>query len=121
MEKNCKKCSSKVIIKSGFIRGHQRYRCKSCGYQFTDTERRGLTPSLKAFAVVLYAHCGMSMGNIAKMFRVSTVAVLKWVRKYESTITSQTRPNKADIIMIDEMWHFVNGKKPRAILPFSAI
>ena len=40
----------------------------------------GVHPALKSFAIVLYAYCGVSMGKIARLYKISTVAVLKWVR-----------------------------------------
>jgi transposase-like protein len=32
----CKGCGSEEQVKNGFMRGKQRYRCKSCGLNFTD-------------------------------------------------------------------------------------
>ena len=87
---SCKKCQSMHYVKSGHIRDHQRYLCKDCGCQFTDTTPRGINPALKALAVVLYSHCGVSMGNLAKLFKVSTVAVLKWIRQAAAQIQSTT-------------------------------
>lgn len=77
---NCKKCHSTNYVKSVHTRGFQRYKCKDCGCQFTPSPRRGKDPALKSFAIVIYACCGVSMGNIARIFNVSTVAVLKWIR-----------------------------------------
>ena len=31
---NCKNCHSDQVIKNGFVRSKQRYRCKSCGCNF---------------------------------------------------------------------------------------
>jgi uncharacterized protein (DUF983 family) len=50
----CKGCGSEAHIKNGFMRGKQRYRCKACGLNFTDTPPRGLPLALKATAVLLY-------------------------------------------------------------------
>ena len=105
----CKKCSSSSYVKSGHIRGLQRYRCKSCRCQFTQTTPGGVSPVLKNLAVLLYAHCGVSMLGIAKLFKVSDVAVLKWIRKASSDISLPE--TDAQIVQIDELWHFVNGKK----------
>jgi hypothetical protein len=53
------------------------------------------------------------MGNIARIFKVSTVAVLKWVKSAAAQIEpSDSRPSP-EIVMIDEFWHFVNGKKTK--------
>ncbi len=110
-ELNCKKCASTSFVKSGHVRGLQRYKCKDCGCQFTATKVRGVNPALKSFAIVMYGYCGVSMGNIARLFNVSTVAVLKWVRSAAAQINPPDKINEAEVVMIDEFWHFVNGKK----------
>jgi hypothetical protein len=55
--------------------------------------------------------CGVSMNKIAKLFGVSGVAVLKWIKKEASLIEDVQSHAESKIVMIDEMWHFVNGKK----------
>ena len=60
--------------------GHQRYRCKACGRNFTATPARGKPPATKALAVLLHALGYVSQGMIAKLLGVSHVAVYKWVR-----------------------------------------
>ena len=52
----------------------------------------------------------MSMLGIAKLFKVSDVAILKGIRAFPDTTFLPTEP--AEVIQIDEMWHFVNRKKP---------
>lgn len=110
---SCKKCQSTRYVKSGHVRGLQRYKCKECGCQYTDTKRRGVHPALKSFAIVLYAYCGVSMGKIARLYKISTVAVLKWVRAAALDAAPLNSTCASDIVMIDEVWHFVNGKKTK--------
>ena len=107
----CKKCGSNKHIKSAHVRGYQRYKCKQCNCQFTDTKPRGVSPVLKQLAIVLYSHCGVSMLGISKLLKVSAVAVLKWIKKYADEIEEPAEKNKSEVIQIDEVWHFVNGKK----------
>ena len=108
----CKKCASKRFVKCGHIDGYQRYKCKDCGMQFTLRARRGVDPVAKGLAVFLYSHCGLSMSKIAKLFAVSVVAVLKWIRKAAHDLPNHKDDFKsAEIVMLDEIWHFVNGKK----------
>ena len=91
--------------------GRQRYRCKACGRNFTATPPRGKPPATKALAVLLYASGNVSQGMIAKLLGVSHVAVYKWVRAAgEATPAPSTVPDD-NIVQIDEMWHFVDGKK----------
>jgi transposase len=130
---NCPKCGSCQHVRFGNAHGRQRYRCSSCGRQFIEHQKqRGVCTAFKQLALFLYGHCGVSMGNIAKIFGVTTVAVLKWIRAYGESLSTQSSANRNTkdtphekteqrhdlpqkqvprVVMIDEMWHFVNGKK----------
>ena len=112
-ELKCKKCLSIRFHKSGYTRGMQRYKCKDCRCQFTESPRRGVDSALKALAIVLYAYCGLSMSKIAKLCHVSVVAVLKWIKREALQVEPLTGMSPSDVVMIDEMWHFVNGKKTK--------
>jgi IS1 family transposase len=41
------------------------------------------------------------------------VAVLKWIRAAGTTLEPVKADKEADIVMIDDFWHFVNGKKTK--------
>ena len=110
----CKSCKSESIVKNGIVRGHQRYRCKSCRYNFTQTPKLGVPAALKSLALVLYGLCGMSMNKIGKIFGVSNVAVLKWVRKEGQKIKDPVPHAQSGIVMLDELWHFVGAKKKKS-------
>src|SRR5256885_15215525 len=49
----CKRCGAEEHVKNGFMKGLQRYRCKACGLNFTDTPPRGMPLRVKVTAVVL--------------------------------------------------------------------
>ena len=49
----CKRCGGEEHVKSGLMRNKQRYLCKGCGLNFTDTPARGKPLALKAAAVLL--------------------------------------------------------------------
>ena len=93
--------------------GHQRYRCKACGRNFTATPARGRPPAMKALAVLLYALGNVSQGMIARLLGVSHVAVYKWVRAAGEGAPAPSATPSDNIVQIDEMWHFVDGKKTR--------
>lgn len=109
----CKKCGSGEKSKNGFVRGHQRFKCTQCGCNYTQTPARGKPAEMKALAVLLYTMGNASYGMIARMLNVSTVAVLKWIRKEAARLERPEIPVGDKYIIIDEMWHFVNGKKTR--------
>jgi transposase len=108
----CKKCSGQNYSKSGHIRGLQRYICKECGCQFTATKRRGVSPALRKIAIILYAHFGVSLSGVAKLCKVSVQAVVKWIKAAASSI-GEIHHTQSQIVQVDEMWHFVNGKKTK--------
>jgi transposase len=107
----CKVCGSEEHIKNGFMRGKQRYRCKACGLNFTDTPPRGLPLALKATAVLLHVS-GLSMNRTAKLLGVSTPTVQAWIELFATTYAQKPAPEgRAVVIELDEMWHYV--KKSR--------
>jgi transposase len=38
----CERCGAEEHVRNGLMRGEQRYRCKACGLNFTDTPPRGM-------------------------------------------------------------------------------
>ena len=108
----CKKCRSKNNVKSGFIKGEQRYLCKDCGCKFVPTRHKGKPEKDKLLAIWLYMH-GLSFRTIAKLFKVTHKAVHDWVKNYAISNYVKPKPQgDAVIVELDEMWHFVGSKKP---------
>lgn len=110
---HCKSCGSVTFVKSGFVRGLQRYKCKDCGCNFTATPTRGKPSPMKALAVLLYGMCNASQAMIARILGVSHVSVYRWIRKEAENMSDPAVPEDTEIVQIDEMWHFVNGKKTK--------
>src|SRR4051812_2320957 len=107
----CKGCGGEEHIKNGFMRGKQRYRCKTCGLNFTDTPPRSLSLALKATAVLPYVS-GLSMNRTAKLLGVSTPTVQAWIEQFAKVHAQKPAPEgRAVVIELDEMWHYL--KKSR--------
>ena len=66
---------------------------------------------MKALAVLLYAMGNASLGMIARLLRVSSGAVYKWIRQDAEAIPEPSANSSAGLVQIDEIWHFVNAKK----------
>ena len=111
---SCKRCGGASYVRNGVVRGHQRYRCRGCGCNFTDTPARGKPVLMKTLAVLLYGMGNMSYGMIARLLGVSHVAVYKWIRAEAEALPEPATPADVAIVQLDEMWHFVNGKKTDA-------
>ena len=111
MSLKCKRCSGSSYTRSGFSLGRQRYKCKDCGHHFTDTPPRGRSEATKSLAVLLYGMGGATQGFIAKLLNVSHVSVYRWMRQAGLAAARPEPKQHGEILLLDEMWHFVNGKK----------
>jgi hypothetical protein len=93
------------------MRGKQRYRCKACGLNLTDTPPRGMPLRVKVEAVLLYLS-GLSMNRTAKLLGVSTPSVQAWIERFAEAYAQKPEPEgRAVVVELDEMWHFL--KKSR--------
>jgi transposase len=111
MELRCKGCGGEEHVKNGLMRGKQRYRCKACGLNFTDTPARGMPLAMKATAVLLYVS-GLSMNRTGKLLGVSTPTIQAWIEQFAKVYAQKPAPEgRAVVIELDEMWHYV--KKSR--------
>ena len=109
----CKFCSSIEYIKSGFVRKKQRYQCKECSRYFTMSPPQGKPAEMKALAVLLYSMGNATYGMIGKLLGVSKVAVYKWIKAAADSVSEPSPKSESGIVQIDEMWHFVDGKKTK--------
>jgi transposase-like protein len=107
MRLRCKGCGSEAHVKNGFMRGKQRYRCKACGLNFTDTPSRGMPLAVKVTAVLLYVS-GLSMNRTAKLLGVSTPTVQDWIERFAQAYAQKPEPEgRALVVELDEMWHYL--------------
>ena len=103
----CKGCGGEEHVKNGFMRGKQRYRCKACGLNFTDTPPRGMPLRVKVEAVLLYLS-GVSMNRTAKLLGVSTPTVQAWIERFAQVYARKPEPGgRAVVVALDEMWHYL--------------
>jgi transposase len=68
---------------------------------------------MKALAVLLYTVGNASFGMISRMLGVSNVAVMKWIKKEAESLPEPSVSKDSTLLQVDEMWHFVNGKKTK--------
>ncbi len=104
---HCKRCGSERQVKNGLMRGQQRYLCKDCGLNFTDTLPRGKPLALKAAAVLLYVS-GLSMNRTAQLLGVSTPTIQAWLEQFAAAYAQKPKPEgRAVVIELDEMWPYL--------------
>ena len=79
---SCPKCSKEDLIKSGVIKGRQRFNCKSCNYSFTVLKQgKSIDPYYVIKSLQLYIE-GISFREIERILGISHVSVMNWVKKY---------------------------------------
>lgn len=78
----CPKCQSQEYVKSGIIKGRQRYKCKNCNYYFT-VQKLGkrIDDYYVTKALQLYVE-GVSYREIERVLGISHVSVMNWVKTY---------------------------------------
>jgi transposase-like protein len=90
----CPKCQGDQVVKSGVVKGRQRYNCKNCKYFFTVfKEGKHIDPYYVIKALQLYLE-GVSLREIERLIGVSHVSVMNWVKKYkvQAPENSEYRP-----------------------------
>ena len=109
----CKNCKSTVVAKSGWVNGKQLYRCKGCGYHFTEGDARTNEKIVakKAMCVLLYSLCKASFRMLAKIFDTSPSLTYRWIVEAGCRLPERSVPGNITEMEFDEMWHFVKSKK----------
>ena len=82
------KCGSAKVVKNGMAVNKQRYKCCSCGYQFTRNTPRGKSISTKLLAHGLY-ECGMTMRQVARLTGVTPQTISRWIDKWHLTYKTE--------------------------------
>ena len=109
----CPKCGSVSFVKNGTNYGNQRYKCKSCNYNFTTNQLgKGIDKYYVRLCLRLYLE-GMGFRSIERIVGVSHVSVINWVKKYGRELSSLRPLNEESIkaVEIDEMHSYIGSKK----------
>lgn len=93
MDIKCLKCGSTEYVKNGKVFGWQRYKCKSCGYQFTKMGERGKPMNIWLTCHGLYVF-GLSMRQIARIVGVSVQTISRWIKKYHQVYMHEIGSNE---------------------------
>jgi len=78
----CPKCKGTEIVKSGVVKGRQRYKCRGCAYHFSVMkEGKKIDPYYVIKALQLHIE-GVSLREIERILGVSHVSVRNWIRQH---------------------------------------
>jgi transposase len=108
----CKGCEGEAIIRNGCTRGLQRYKCKGCGLNFVEGDRRQKpqTAVKKALCVILYSLGKASFSMLGKILNHSPSIIYRWVVEAMETTQEPHISTNIQEIEFDEMWHFLQKK-----------
>ncbi|OAV72843.1 Transposase [Bacteroidales bacterium Barb6] len=108
---NCPKCSRERRVKSGILKGRQRYKCKECGCNYTVELKSAAKPALmKKQALQLYLE-GLGFRSVGRFLNVSHVTVYEWIRSFglqEKML--QLEAKEIETVEIDERHSYANQK-----------
>ncbi len=109
----CKRCGSESVVKNGFARGSQRYRCKGCSLNFVegDQRRKPQTAVKKALCVIMYSLGKASFSMLGKILGHSPSIIYRWIVEAIDKTPEPPVSEEIQEMEFDEMWHFIGSKK----------
>jgi transposase len=109
----CKNCHSTNVVKSGKVRGKQRFKCKDCGLRFVEGDggTNEKIIALKALCVVFYSLGKTSYNMLGKIFGRDRSLIYRWIREAGLLTEEPVIDGEIREIAFDEMRHFIQSKK----------
>jgi len=104
----CPKCKETKYIKSGIIKGKQRFKCKKCNYYYTvEKKSTGKSSDIKRMGLEMYLE-GLGINSIARVLNVSHVAIQKWIKNYGEKLQLLKKEGELQIINIEELQKYIS-------------
>jgi transposase-like protein len=119
MSIRCKKCNDTNSVKNGVVRDKQRYRCKGCGYNFTDGDGRSdYDADTKQVVVRMYLNnCGFR--RISEIMEIPLTTVFTWIHRAGQIVDEIVSKHKQEvtdieILELDELYTYVKKNQDAA-------
>lgn len=113
----CKHCGSENIVKDGFIKGKQRYLCKSCSKTFRIGDNREKYDIHKKVRIIKLYTEGVGIRSIERLEEVPSSLIIHWIRSFakiiREKICSIKVPDNAkeiEILEMDELFTYYQKK-----------
>ncbi len=110
----CPKGRSAVRVKNGIVRDKQRYKCKDCGCNYTQSTLSRKPIDTRIHCIGLYLE-DVGFRGISGLTGTTHTTVMRWVKKLGDDIekfreeTGEIEP--VSVMELDEMWHVVQKNK----------
>ena len=111
----CKKCHSTSVVKNGFVRGKQRFRCNQCGLNFVEGDERtnDKIAVKKALCVLLYSLGKVSFNMLAKIFNTWPSLTYRWVAESGAKRPEHNAVQEVQEMQFDDMVNYVAAQKEK--------
>jgi transposase-like protein len=109
---HCKYCLDERLVKNGFVRGKQRYRCQSCfKNQVAGDERVKYSNEIRRQAITLYLNSS-GIRSIGRALNVPFQLVSQWIEHAgrivgQEILERQMQPRHINILELDELFTYI--------------
>ncbi len=103
MSKICKSCNCSKVVKNGLVHGVQRYKCKECGLNFVEEDKRQKYVLLDRLKVIkLYLeNCGIR--TIERLTGVRNSQISKWIEGAAESVKLELEKSRNGINSIEDI------------------
>lgn len=118
MEIRCKKYNSNIWTKNGNVKNKQRYKCKTCGYNYRAGDRRKVyKPDKKSLVIRMYLNnCGIR--RIAHILKIPLATVFSWIKKAGQIVNEMIKERKdneekIEVLELDELYTYIKKSQEK--------
>jgi len=119
---SCKFCGSKHLRKNGFNGGVQRYKCKECGKNQREGDRRVKYSHEQKLKVIKMYLEGIGIRSISRLEGMSPPLIVHWIRQSSELIREKLAEARAvceksdiQILELDELFSYVQKNETGSI------
>jgi transposase-like protein len=106
----CKHCGSEEKVKNGYVKGKQRYECKSCKRTYREGDKRSKYSIEKKIKVIRMYLEGMGICAIGRLEDMPASLVVHWVRQqgklveeYRKKVEAKSEKREIEVMELDEL------------------
>lgn len=119
----CTRCGGTQIVKSGFVRGKQRYLCKRCGFHFVEVDEREKSEAIvrKALCTVFHALGAKKCETIGRYLDRDASLIHRWMNETPGKYKRRWKSFAYESASINQVWEALKESKPEAGSPMLLI
>ena len=116
---HCKYCLDERLVKNGYVRGKQRYRCQSCfKNQVVGDKRVKYTNEIRRQALAMYLNSG-GIRSIGRVLNVPFQLVSQWIENAGKIVEReilgrQMQPRHINILELDELFTYIQKNSSKS-------